>query len=144
MLLTYRHCDGADADYLLALRKQTMVPHLEAAGHQLSDEEHMERVLYKFDGTKLILLNGAIAGMIKTEETPDYFEIIQLQVAPAYQGNGIGRNVMRHFIENAERKNCKIKLSVLKVNPAQNLYRELGFVIIAEEEDSYMMEYRRQ
>ncbi|MGV2840259.1 N-acetyltransferase, partial [Vibrio cyclitrophicus] len=44
------------------------------------------------------------------------------------------------LIEKAAITSSKIGLSVIKTNPAQQLYLQMGFVIVKKADDEYLME----
>lgn len=59
----------------------------------------------------------------------DYVELTELHVSPAYQGKGIGRELLRRFL--ADRPEGTVMLSTPEItnedNGAWRLYRSLGF-----------------
>ena len=59
-----------------------------------------------------------------------------------HQNRGIGTEVIRSVIAEAERQNMPLYLSVLKVNPARRLYERLGFVVIEDTEHHFTMKFR--
>jgi ribosomal protein S18 acetylase RimI-like enzyme len=128
----------ADFDILLKLRLMTMAAHLENAGLFLSEEQHKARVNEGYAHSFLIHCEHQIVGMLKYKELPNSIYIMQLQVFPAFQNKGIGRSVVTQFIQNKQGKN--IELTVLKDNPAKNLYERLGFIITGEDEHEYFMQ----
>jgi len=126
-------------EYLLWLRKATMNEHLFNAGLFLTDEEHLLRIHYLFDQSRIILLQDEHIGLLKVDEKENSVEIVQVQIDPAYQGKGIGQQVIQTVIENARSNNKQISLSVLKENKAKALYLRLGFSIVGEDDDSLVM-----
>ncbi|GAC19283.1 GNAT family N-acetyltransferase [Paraglaciecola arctica] len=128
----------ADFDILLKLRLMTMATHLENAGLFLSEEQHKARVYEGYAHCFLIHCNHQIVGMLKYKELPNSIYIMQLQIFPAFQNKGVGRSVVTQLIQNKQGKN--IELTVLKDNPAKNLYERLGFIITGEDEHEYFMQ----
>ncbi|MFD2556658.1 N-acetyltransferase [Sphingobacterium tabacisoli] len=53
----------------------------------------------------------------------------------------MGRFILKNIIQEATLSNKTVSLSVLKSNTAQDLYLNMGFKIVAEEESSYLMKY---
>jgi GNAT superfamily N-acetyltransferase len=84
----------ADRAFLFALRKLTMVEHLEKAGLYLSAEEHAFRLNDDYECSYLIVCCGEKVGTLKYRELADKIEIMQLQVHPESQGKGLGKQVM--------------------------------------------------
>ncbi|PCK32151.1 GNAT family N-acetyltransferase [Pseudoalteromonas piscicida] len=129
-----------DLNYLVALRKATMVPHLENAKLFLSEAEHKARVLYEYSCSHLIYVDGMCVGLAKFKQRENDYYLFQLQIEPQQQGRGLGAQVINSLIDS----NSKLPwvLTVLKANPAKQLYERLGFV--AFDEDEYEFHLRRE
>lgn len=138
----YSLVQATEADFgtLLKLRLMTMPTHLENAGIFLSEGEHKARVNEQYSSSHLIMKKDEMVGMLKYQELADDFNIMQLQIFPAYQNQGIGHQVLTQFIQNRQGK-C-IRLTVLKDNPAKNLYDRLGFTITGEDEYEFFMQLK--
>ena len=126
-----------DKDFMFELRKATMAQHFEKMGLLISDEEHRSRVEYAFEQAYLIVIQGAPIGMVKFQERAEELEIIQIQIAPLYQGQGYGKTMIEYLMAQSPHK--PTKLTVLKSNPAANLYKRLGFVIYDEDDYEFYM-----
>ncbi|MBJ7556984.1 GNAT family N-acetyltransferase [Marinomonas spartinae] len=116
-----------DFAYLFSLRKESMTPHLEAEGVLLDDADHVRRIEYRFDCAKIILVDGAIGGLVKVVEEGNDWELIQIQIDACLRGQGIGKRVITDILERAFSKGASVKLSVFRSNPAKELYQRLGF-----------------
>jgi ribosomal protein S18 acetylase RimI-like enzyme len=127
-----------DRAYLLELRKSTMVEHLEISGQFLSDEEHEIRLNDAYNCSHMIICESGLIGTLKYREYENRLEIMQIQIFPAFQKNGLGRMVLEQVINSSQPK--FIELTVLKENPALKLYERLGFHIIGEDQYEYFME----
>ncbi|NSY32915.1 N-acetyltransferase [Pseudoalteromonas sp. JC28] len=130
----------SDFDYLVALRKATMVPHLENARLCLTDAEHKARVLYEYSSSHLIYINEKCVGLAKFKQREHDYYLFQLQIEPQQQGKGLGAQVIKSLIEN--HSTLPWVLTVLKANPAKRLYEKLGFVQFAD--DEYEFHFRRE
>jgi ribosomal protein S18 acetylase RimI-like enzyme len=64
-------------------------------------------------------------------------------IIPEHQNRGIGTEVIRSVIAEAETQKMPLCLSVLKVNPARRLYERLGFGVTEETEHHFRMKFRR-
>lgn len=138
MQLSFKKARSADFDYLLWLRKETMNPHLEKAGFSTNEENHLKALNYRFEGAKIIFLNNEV-GLLKTSTGDNFIEIIQFQIAPKYQGKGLGMRIIAKLIAEAPENVDFLLLSVLKENNAKKLYEKAGFVVTEETPDSYIM-----
>ncbi len=64
---------------------------------------------------------------------------MQIQIAPALQGQGLGTALLLECIAQARAAGKDITLHVLKANPARRLYERLGFVVEAEDSEEFHM-----
>ena len=83
----------------------------------------------------------AVGGLL-LEERPDSLYVHELQIAPAFQGRGIGREVVKMMIEQGARRGLPVTLSVVSANPrARSLYERLGFRVTQVEPPFVRMRY---
>jgi len=137
--IKYRPALKSDLEFLLDLRIQTMNAHLTASSLPVSDEAHLQRINYQFEHALIIEIDKRAIGLLKIVRQADDIELIQIQIAASYQGKGIGRRILNDLIEEAIESEKTITLSVLKTNKAKNLYSNVGFKIVGETDDSYLM-----
>jgi ribosomal protein S18 acetylase RimI-like enzyme len=130
--ITLRPALAADEAFLLALRKNTMERYLEAAGEPIDEETHLRRIRSHFSDAKIICRGHDRIGLIKTHLSATEWAISQLQVTPALQGKGVGAEVIRRVIEQADRDSLPVTLCVLRNNPAIRLYERLGFRVVLQ------------
>ena len=78
---------------------------------------------------------GLYHGDIMDQNT---YEIGNIIVIPSYQGHGIGTDILQNVIKNNPK--LKMHLQVFKENPAINLYKRLGFVVVDETRTHCIME----
>ena len=70
------------------------------------------------------------------DETP----FIAISLYREYRGQGIGSRMMREMLEQLKAQGYKrASLSVQKTNYAVKMYRKLGFAIVDENEEEYIM-----
>ena len=68
----------------------------------------------------------------------DTYEIGDIIIVPNYQGNGIGSDILTKVIKDNPK--LKMHLRVFKGNPAINLYKRLGFVVVEETRTHLIMD----
>lgn len=90
---------------------------------------------------QIIFEGESICGYFSVENKEDYIFLKELVLSPEYQGKGIGSKIIEELFRESKEKNIPVKLQVMKVNPAQHLYRRLGFKDIEETETHYKMEF---
>lgn len=140
--VSLRPASNQDLDFLLKLRLDCMHEHFARVGIVYSKEQHLERINYRFDTAKIIVKDQQRVGMVKYFRDQDQWIIIQLQIAPECQCQGIGSYLVNGIIEKAEQEGIPVSLSVLKKNPAQHLYKRLGFKVTDEFEHELSMTWR--
>ena len=123
----------------MALRLATMVEHLEREGIYLTAQQHNVRLMDNFAAYKLVYASKKPIGAVKFTQNATEIELMQLQIAPTYQGQGYGSAV----INNLKTRAAKIQLTVLKHNPAFHLYQQLGFVVTGNDQFEYHMQWSK-
>jgi ribosomal protein S18 acetylase RimI-like enzyme len=118
-----------------------MNEHLTNSGLLVDTDSHLQRILYKFEVANILIYKERKIGLLKIQYRKTEIEIIQLQIHPAFQGNGLGRYILNMIIEEASLTKTPITLSVLKINPALKLYVRTGFKIVEENEHSFIMKF---
>lgn len=67
---------------------------------------------------------------------------LAVSLLPSFRGKGIGSVLLKKFLEEIKQRNLPgISLSVQKENPAHRLYERLGFEIVREQADTWVMVY---
>lgn len=85
--------------------------------------------------TCVILLEDRRIGRLRLIRSGKEIHVAGIQVHPAFQGKGIGSEILRTVIEEAARAGLPVTLEVGKDNPdAKRLYERLGFEV-AEDRD---------
>jgi ribosomal protein S18 acetylase RimI-like enzyme len=140
--ITFRPANLEDMPFLLELRQETMNPHLVASGLIPSMEEHVRRILFRFDCAQIIELAGDAIGLLKIARDGAEWHLIQVQLKPAWQGQGLGAQLIQSVINEARNTGASLSLNVLKANPALRLYERLGFLVVEEAAHAYKMQLR--
>lgn len=87
---------------------------------------------HRFD---LMDLDGRLAALIETHPQDDWLLIVNVAVAPAHQGRGLGKQLLRHAEELAARRGLigtRLYTNKLFVENVK-LYLSLGYAIEREE-----------
>ena len=85
-------------------------------------------------------LHGAesVHGFALTRGGFEEEELLLFAVLPQSRGRGIGRALLQRFIDDArERGAHRLFLEMRRDNPAESLYRKLGFVPVGERRQYY-------
>ncbi|WP_337658492.1 ribosomal protein S18-alanine N-acetyltransferase [Sphingorhabdus sp. Alg231-15] len=92
--------------------------------------EHQCRSMLALPGTQLLIASNADrpCGFTISREVAGEEELLMIAVDPQYQNTGIGLAMMRRLVEDAMKNGVTaIFLEVRSNNPAQGLYKRLGF-----------------
>ncbi|KFX04720.1 acetyltransferase [Pectobacterium betavasculorum] len=128
-----------DERFLFELRRATMDEHLQRAGVIADDSAHWQRIKYHYNDAYIVLMGAQRIGLFKRHKGDNAWIIIQIQILPAYQGQGIAAWLLKTFLQQADEANVPVTLSVLKGNRAITLYQRLGFKIIDSTDNALKM-----
>jgi len=109
-------------------------------GLKLSENEHIERVKAFFNYAYIIWNANQRVGLIKYTENDEEIKIIQFQILPEFQRNGIGQKIIESIYSKNKNLRKSIKLKVLKNSPAVKFYKNLGFKIYDNDKFEYHMQ----
>ncbi|MGF1713243.1 GNAT family N-acetyltransferase [Vibrio kagoshimensis] len=142
MDISLRIANEADIPFLVSLRDQTMRKYLEMVGMPTTSEEYEKRIRYEFVNAQIVQLKGKSIGLFKATYTEElnYWYLVQIQISPEYQGLKIGSKLITDLIGKAGLTNSKVGLSVIKTNPAKQLYSQLGFKVVESSGVEHLME----
>lgn len=122
-------CDWTDGAKLAFLHEQFALQNRHYATHY-ADTEFL--ILEK-DGQpvgRLYLLRGA----------KDY-RIVDISLLPGIRNGGVGASLLKGVLAEAAQAQCTVSIHVEKFNPAQTLYRRLGFKEIGESGPYWRMQW---
>jgi ribosomal protein S18 acetylase RimI-like enzyme len=122
-----------DAEFFFALHKRSLGPYVDQIWGW-DDDEQSAYLTGDFDleGVRVIVVDGVDAGRLDVEERDDEIFLALIELAPEYQGRGIGSRLICELIDGSGGK--RVTLSVLGVNErAYQLYRRLGFTEVSRE-----------
>jgi ribosomal protein S18 acetylase RimI-like enzyme len=90
--------------------------------------------------TYVIEVDGGPVGRLRLVRTPEKVELPGLQLLLAFQSRGIGTRIITDLVAEATESGRPMTLTVEKANTrAQALYRRLGFTVIGEIDDEFVM-----
>ncbi|HLM00911.1 MAG TPA: GNAT family N-acetyltransferase, partial [Pyrinomonadaceae bacterium] len=74
-------------------------------------------------------------------EKKDETALVSIRLLPEFQNRGIGTKLIKDVLAASIAKNKPVRLQVLKINPARNLYERLGFEISGETGTHFLMRF---
>ncbi|AVJ29971.1 GNAT family N-acetyltransferase [Achromobacter spanius] len=125
----------SDFEALLALRIAAMRDSLERLG-RFDPDRARERLRGTFrpECTWHIEADGERVGFYCLRPDGDGLRLDHLYVHPSAQGRGVGGQVLRRILRDADRRRAKVTLSALRGSDSNRFYRRHGFVQTGEGE----------
>jgi [ribosomal protein S18]-alanine N-acetyltransferase len=138
---------AADSKMLICPATAADIPALRALEQQAETAAHWAEREYDAlfapeapPRTALVAAEGAeLLGFIIARRDPEQWEIENVVVSPLHQRRGIGRTLVKHLIEAAQRADASaVLLEVRSSNTAaRQLYEQLGFTQIGQRPNYY-------
>lgn len=130
-------CDVVAGDFeeLVGLRIAAMRESLERVG-RFDPERARERLRKSFypEHTRFILLDGQRIGFYTLRPAEDGLHLDHLYVHPSCQSRGVGSEVMRRLLAQADERQMSVFLGALRESASNRFYQRHGFVKIREDE----------
>lgn len=89
--------------------------------------------------TEIIQVDGEDAGFLIVKEEEEEIELKEINLLRKFQNKKIGSGIIQEIIDLGRKDEKAIRLQVLKVNPAINLYKRFGFDVYGETDTHYLM-----
>ena len=138
--IDFRQATEEDFDFLYAMHIATMKDYVNQIwGWDDAFQESLFRERYTPAQIQVITFDSKDIGMISLEERTDDVFLRAIELLPTHQGQSIGARIIQQIIDDAASKQKPVSLSVLKVNPAKNLYERLGFLTIEKTDTHFIM-----
>jgi ribosomal protein S18 acetylase RimI-like enzyme len=75
----------------------------------------------------VICMNGKNAGRLYLNRSAEGFHILDITVAPNLRNGGIGSEVLREILKEADQRAAPVSIYVETFNPSVRLFERLGF-----------------
>jgi ribosomal protein S18 acetylase RimI-like enzyme len=107
---------------------------------QFAAQDHHYRSSYPGATLDVIEVDGSRAGRLYVHRGPSDIRIMDIALAPAFRGRGIGTSLLRSLMHEANASGRKLSIHVEQNNPARTLYDRLGFLPAGEHGVYVLME----
>jgi ribosomal protein S18 acetylase RimI-like enzyme len=94
---------------------------------QFSAQDAHYRANYPGATLDVIEVEGSPAGRLYVHRGPSDIRIMDIALAPEFRGRGIGTELLKGLMEEADASSRKLSIHVEQNNPARSLYDRLGF-----------------
>jgi len=108
--------------------------------HQFNAQDAHYRGNYPGATLDVIEVGGVPAGRLYVHRGPSDIRIMDIALAPAFRGRGIGTALLRELMAEADESGRKLSIHVEVNNPARSLYDRLGFLPVGEHGVYVLME----
>jgi GNAT superfamily N-acetyltransferase len=88
---------------------------------------------------RIIALDDTDVGWVQTIREDDELFVAQMFVDSRFQRKGVGTEVMKRLISEANAFHLAVRLNVIRINPARRLYERLGFQVTHEDDRKFYM-----
>ncbi len=138
--VTLRAASPADACFVDELTRSVMAKYVAQTWPNPADQEaYFLKNRFVCDTTQIIQYNGRDIGRFTVMWTEAAAIIDNIHLLPEYHGSGIGKTLIEETLQEAHDKRKYVELQVLIVNPAQSLYRRLGFETVRKDNERLYM-----
>jgi ribosomal protein S18 acetylase RimI-like enzyme len=91
----------------------------------------------------VVLVDEVPAGRLYVDRRPRETRIIEIALLPEFRGRGVGTRLLQGLLAASAAAGSAVTIHVERNNPAQTLYRRLGFNVAADDGGVYLlMEWR--
>ena len=144
MAISLRPAHPKDQDFLFQLYASTRQAEFAALGWdsaqlepllrmQFSAQQRWYETAYGQAEQQIVMLGEAPIGRIIVHRAADATTLVDISLLPAHRGGGIGGGLIRDLIAECSQARVRLRLQVLKTNPAAHLYQRLGFIKTGED-----------
>ena len=118
-----------DFEQLAEIRRAAMRDSLERVG-RYDARSSRTRLLVSFapEFTRLILMDGKVAGVYATRRDEVGVELEHFCILPRFQNRGIGSQVLQLILLDADLRKIPVFVTALKQSGSNRFYRRHGFV----------------
>lgn len=109
---------------------------------QFALQKHHYVTYYRDTECGILVHHGVPIGRLYLDRGPREYRVVDISLLPAWRGAGIGTAVLQAVCAAAAAADLPVTIHVEKFNPAQRLYRRLGFREIGENGPYYLMAWR--
>lgn len=142
--LSLRPATERDATFLFDVIKASMQAYIDQTyGWNDARQHNYFQRNFKAADHQVIVYQGQDIGRWSIRVGKTTIFLANIQLLPAYQGQGLGSAIIRALLRAAQETGLDVSLQVLKSNPAAlRLYERLGFQVMGETKTHYLLRIR--
>ena len=134
----------ADREFLFGLHRDALGEYVDAVWGWWDEDVQRDFFDRRWDDPpmQVIEVDGERVGTMSVVERPDELVLSNIEIAPQWQGQGLGTELLRHLRMRATATGRSLALQVLKVNlRARRLYEREGLHVVGETETHVLMRW---
>jgi GNAT superfamily N-acetyltransferase len=133
---------AADAEFVIRVIETTMRAHIERTWGSFDADETRRRVLGNIEAgnCSIIRWKNQDIGVFTIAREPTEIKLEQIFILPPFQRKGLGTGLIRVLAAEAKAAGKPLRLRVLAVNPARELYEREGFAVTQTTPERIYME----
>ena len=143
MKISMKQAHHGDIEFLQNLRSITMNEYLKKLGLPCDDNTNLKEIKHHFHSANILYIYDKPIGLFKYYQDDKSIHILQMQILPEYQGKKIEESLLKELQDEIKLSSKNIDASVLKSNPVKDLYEELGFSVVSQNDREFIMSYNR-
>ena len=95
---------------------------------QVAAQERHYRTHHPASEHSVVLVDGTPVGRLWVAREESAIHLLDITLLPEHRGHGLGTTLIRGLLDEASATGLPVRLHVAVVNPAEALYRRLGFI----------------
>jgi ribosomal protein S18 acetylase RimI-like enzyme len=131
-----------DLELTYEITRDAMRPYVEATWGEWNEEDQVQqhRASFEPSSTRLVVVGGQEAGLLTTEQEPQFLWLVKLYLLTTFRNQGLGSALLGKVVAEAEELQKPVRLRVLRANTsAKRFYLRHGFAVVGEERERYFM-----
>lgn len=109
---------------------------------QFAAKEQSYKLMFPKAVYHVIQMDDADIGRLTIERQDHCLKIIEFAITPSYQRRGIGTDILRSLLNEAQGGKVPVRISVEKGNPAMALYARHDFKVVEDLQTHFALEWR--
>lgn len=150
--ITYRPIEESDSSFLFDVYASAQQEELALSGWPKRLQEGFLRQQFEAEkmffteqfsqaDLRIVLFEGEPIGRLYLDKKVSEIEVLDIALLPEYRNRGIGTELIRDILEEAQECNKAVHIHVRRRNPSVRLYYRLGFYRIADDGNNCLMEW---
>lgn len=109
---------------------------------QFAAQDRHYRMVYPDASYDLVVEDEMVLGRLSLNRGPQKWLIIDIALLPEHRGQGLGTQLLRQVLAEADVTGKAVQIHVEQLNPARRLYKRLGFREIEDQGVYLLLEHQ--